>query len=80
MKKNEVASKTVARGFVGKESHASMREHLEGEQAAFKTRQGYLFKKSGLVGGNPTKKKVKTEDNKDDTKKTAEAWLKKRRP
>ena len=56
-----------------------MREHLEGEQAAFRTKGGYLFKKSGLVDKNPKIKKVKTEGDKDEPKKTAESWLRRRR-
>ena len=56
-----------------------MREHLEGEQAAFRTRGGYIFKKSGAVDKNPKIKKVKPVGDKDEPKKTAESWLRKRR-
>jgi hypothetical protein len=55
-----------------------MREHLEGEQGAWRTKQGYLFKKSGLVERNPTKKKIKKEEGEGgEPKKTAESWLRK---
>ena len=82
-KTNRISLKEEASGTVGEDQRESFAEHIESEQAMFKSRTGYVMKKNGSASGSAwgaAKKGAKKVDPTKESKKTGEAWLKKLGP